>query len=276
MGIVFKADTHSYTSTDEDIIDWISVTSLVSNFKEPFDAKAVAEKVSKNKKSKWYGLNPQEIQDIWKAEAFRATELGTFYHNQRESDICSLASIEREGTPLPVYVPLEKDGLKYAPEQKITDGIYPEMLVYLKSAGVCGQSDLVEVVNGRVMITDYKTNKEIKTESYKNWEGVSKKMLFPVHHLDDCHINHYALQLSIYMYIILKHNPKLQPGNIFIHHVVFEQQSEDKNGYPVYKILPNGDPVVTEVIPIELPYLRDEVISIMQWLKDNRDKIKKK
>jgi len=100
--------------------------------------------------------------------------------------------------------------------------------------------------------------------------------LFPVHHLDDCHINHYALQLSIYMYIILKHNPKLKPGNIFIHHVVFEQQSEDKNGYPVYKILPNGDPVVTEVIPIELPYLRDEVISIMQWLKDNRDKIKKK
>src|SRR6056297_1545081 len=170
MGIVFKADTHSYTSTDEDIIDWISVTSLVSNFKEPFDAKAVAEKVSKNKKSKWYGLKPKEIQDIWKAEALRATELGTFYHNQRETDICALASVEREGQPLPVYNPIEENGLKYAPEQKITDGVYPEMLVYLKSAGICGQSDLVEVVNGKVMIIDYKTNKEIKTESYKNWE----------------------------------------------------------------------------------------------------------
>ena len=29
-------------------------------------------------------------------------------------------------------------------------------MVYLKSAGICGQSDLVEVINGVVHITDYK------------------------------------------------------------------------------------------------------------------------
>ncbi len=276
MSIVFNAEDHSYVSLEEDNIDWVSVTTLVSQFKEPFNAKAISEKVSKNKKSKWYGMKPKEIQDAWNGESERALELGTFYHNQREYDLCSLASIEKEGVPLPVYSPIEKEGIKYAPDPKLTEGIYPEHMVYLKSAGICGQSDLVEVVNGKVNIIDYKTNKEIKTESYVNWEGISKKMLLPVNNLDDCSFNHYALQLSIYMYIILKHNPKLKPGEIYIHHVIFEQEGEDKFGYPIYKKLPNGDPVVKEVIQMEVPYLKEEVMSIIFWLKDNRSKLNKK
>ena len=273
MSIVFKAEDHSYVSLEEDNINWISVTTLISQFKEPFNSKSIAEKVSKNKKSKWYGMKPQEIEDAWKTESERALELGTFYHNQRESDLCSFASIEKEGIPLPVYSPIEKEGIKYAPEPKLTEGIYPEHMVYLKSAGICGQSDLVEVINGRVNIIDYKTNKEIKTESYVNWEGISKKMLHPVNNLDDCSFNHYALQLSIYMYIISKHNPKLKPGEIYIHHVVFEQEGEDEFGYPIYKKLSNGDPVVKEVIQMEVPYLKEEIMSIIFWLKDNRNKI---
>lgn len=276
MSIVFNAEDHSYVSLEEDNINWVSVTTLVSQFKEPFDAKAISEKVSKNKKSKWYGMKPKEIQDAWNGESERALELGTFYHNQREYDLCSLASIEKEGVPLPVYSPIEKEGIKYAPDPKLTEGVYPEHMVYLKSAGICGQSDLVEVVNGKVNIIDYKTNKEIKTESYVNWEGISKKMLHPVNNLDDCSFNHYALQLSIYMYIILKHNPKLKPGEIYIHHVIFEQEGEDEFGYPIYKKLPNGDPVVKEVIQMEVPYLKEEVMSIIFWLKDNRSKLNKK
>jgi len=277
MSIYFKAEDHSYTSVDNDNpISWISVTTLISQFKEYFDAEAVALKCSKQKSSKWFGLTPESIRAIWKSESDRASGLGTFYHNQRETDLCSLASIEREGIPLPVYTPVETDGIKYAPDQKITDGIYPEHMVYLKSAGICGQSDLVEIVNGHVDIIDYKTNKEIKTESYKNWEGVSKKMLFPIAHLDDCSFVHYALQLSIYMYIILKHNPKLQAGKMYLHHITFENDDIDKWGYPITKYDQDNNPIVKEVIPIEVPYLKDEVISIVNWLHDNKHKIKKK
>jgi hypothetical protein len=78
------------------------------------------------------------------------------------------------------------------------------------------------------------------------------------------------------MYIILRHNPKLKPGKMFIHHVLFETLGEDEYGYPIIKYLDNGDPVVKEVIPIEIPYLKDEVISIVNWLYDNRNTIKKK
>jgi len=269
MSIVFKANDHSYTSIDDSDIKWVSVTKLVSNFKEPFDAEGVAAKVSKNKKSKWYGKTAKEIQAAWKEESERALELGTFYHNQREADLCALASIEKEGFILPIYTPIEKDGIKYAPDQKISPGIYPEHMVYLKSAGICGQSDLVEVVGDKVNIIDYKSNKKIETESFVNWEGISKKMLFPVNHLDDCNYYHYALQLSIYMYIILKHNPKLKPGNIYIHHVTFEQESENEFGYPIYAKDPEGNPIVKEVTPIEVPYLKDEVISVIQHIKEH-------
>lgn len=277
MSIVFNAADHSYKSIEADEIKWISVTSLVSQFKKPFDAKNVAERVTKSKRSKWYGIPPQKILEIWDSEANRATTLGTYYHNQREADLCSFASIERDGITVPVITPVEEiDGLKQAPSQRLDPGVYPEHMVFLKSAGICGQSDLVEVVNGYVNITDYKTNKEIKTESFKNWEGISEKLLIPVNNLDDCHFNHYALQLSIYMYIILKHNPKLQPGKMYIHHVIFEEDSKDEFGYPITKYDHNGDPVVKEVIPMLIPYLKDEVISIINWLHENRDNIKKK
>lgn len=277
MSIVFNAADHSYKSLDNtEGINWISVTSLISNFKIPFDAEKVAASVTKKQKSKWYGIPPEKILELWKNEAERATTLGTFYHNQREADLCSLSSINREGINIPVFTPIEENSLKIAPSQKLDDGVYPEHMVYLKSIGICGQSDLVEVVNGRVHIIDYKTNKEIKTESFKNWEGISSKLLFPVDHLDDCNYNHYALQLSIYMYIILKHNPKLSAGDIYIHHVTFEVEGEDEFGYPITKYSSNGDPIVKEVIPMKMPYLKEEVISIINWLHDNRDKIKKK
>lgn len=278
MSIVFNEAAHSYTSTDpkENII-WTSVTSLVSNFKQPFDAKGVAKKVTKNKKSKWFGIPPEEIEAIWKGESERAMGLGTFYHNQREDDLCNLASVQREGLNLPVYTPIVKeDGDKIAPEQKLTNGIYPEHMVYLKSAGICGQSDLVEVVNGRVNVIDYKTNKEIKMNSYVNWEGLSQKLSKPLKHIEDCSFQHYALQLSIYMFIILKHNPRLKPGVIMIHHVKFERESEDKFGYPIIAKEANGDPKVTEVVEIPVPYLKKEVIAIINWLHNNKHKLKKK
>jgi hypothetical protein len=275
--IVFNANDHSYKSIDDSNIDWISVTTLVSHFKKPFDAKKTAEKVTKNKNSKWFGIDPVLIQQIWTNEGDRSTTLGTWYHNQREDDLCSLASIEREGITVPVFKPTElKDGVKIAPVQKLEPGVYPEHMVYLRSAGICGQSDLVEVVNGKVNIIDYKTNKEIKKESYVNWEGISDKMAPPIDNLDDCNFYHYALQLSIYMYIILKHNPKLKPGRIIIHHIVFEVEREDNWGYPVTKKDENGDPVLKEVIPIAVPYLVDEVMAIIHYLSDNRHKLKKK
>jgi hypothetical protein len=125
-----------------------------------------------------------------------------------------------------------------------------------------------------VHITDYKTNKEIKTEGYVNWQGERSKMLPPVSHLDDCNLNHYSLQLSLYLYMILKHNPKLTPGNLIIHHILFEEQGSDKWNNPIPALDSNNDPIVREVVPYHLLYMKDEVIAMLKWLENNRDKVK--
>lgn len=268
----FTAHNHKYTSQDD--INWLSVTSLISNFKQPFDADKIAGRVAKSKKSKWYGMTPTEIKEAWKAEALRATTLGTWYHNQRESDICGLDNMERYGTTVPVIKPIEIEGIKHSSSQKLSNGVYPEHMVYLKSAGICGQSDLVEVIDGKVHITDYKTNKEIKVEGFTNWEGISQKMSSPVSHLDDCHLNHYALQLSMYLFIILKHNPKLSPGVLTIHHIMFEEAGRNKFDNPISALDNDGNPIVTDIVQYDLPYLKQEAINVIHWLEDNRHKLK--
>lgn len=276
MAVKFLPEDHKYVSIDPaESIPWVSVTSIISKFKQPFEAEKIAEKSSKNKRSKWYGMTKQEILDAWKSESERAISVGNWYHNQREEDILGLETIERHGRVIPIMQPLsDTEGLKIAPDQKLKDGMYPEHFVYMKSLGLCGQSDLVEVVDGTVHITDYKTNKEIRSESFKDWEGVSQKMNPPVSHLDDCNLNHYNLQLSIYMYMILKHNPKLKAGTMMLQHIMFEDEGKNDNGYPILKVNDLGDPIIKDIVYYDLPYLKNEVLSIVNWYKDNKSKFK--
>lgn len=87
---------------------------------------------------------------------------------------------------------------------------------------------------------------------------------------------HYNLQLSIYMYMIIKHNPNLKPGKLTIHHIMFEEEEEkDKYGYPITKLDSNGDPIVKEIVQYDLPYLKDEVVSILSWYKENATMLQK-
>jgi len=270
MALIFEPNEHKYVSVDtENPINWQSVTSVISKFKKPFDADAIAIKSSKNKKSKWYGMTPDQIKDAWKAESDRAIRLGTWYHHQRESDLLECDFIERDGFKLSIVKPLEVSGVKHAPEQKLIDGIYPEHLVYLKSAGICGQADRIEVVNGMVNVYDYKTNKEIKKESYKNWEGMAEMMLDPINHLPDCNFWHYALQLSFYMYMVIKHNHKLKPGKLRLDHVIFEDDGLDSKGNKIHKLDIDGHPIIKDVVRHDLPYLKSEVISIINHIKFN-------
>ena len=101
-------------------------------------------------------------------------------------------------------------------------------------------------------------------------------MLHPIDHLDDCNYMHYALQLSIYMYIINKHNPNLKPGKIVLEHIVFKKEGEDKYGNPVYYKDEEGNPCVEKVVTYELPYLKREVISLIKHLGNNPELRNKK
>ena len=88
-------------------------------------------------------------------------------------------------------------------------------------------------------------------------------------HLDDCNLKHYNLQLSLYAYIIKKHNPKLKVGDLQIQHVTFEKEGENKFGYPITKYNDQEEPIIKDIKIYNLPYLKTEVQSIIKWLKDN-------
>lgn len=276
MSLKFYSEEHKYVSADDtEIIDWISVTRLIHFFKEPFDKIKQAELASKGKNPKYNKLTPQEIIDLWDKENKRAITLGSWYHDQREKDLLACNTITRQGKELGIVNPLMDGDVKLAPVQQLVEGIYPEHLVYLKSAGICGQSDRVEVVYDLVDVYDYKTNKEIKKEGFRDKSGKTKKLHPPLSHLDDCNFYEYALQLSTYMYMILKHNHHLKPGKIQLDHVEFEIDHLDKNGYPVVAIDAMGDPMVKNVVSYELPYLKKEVISMFKYVQENREKILK-
>ncbi len=266
--VKFISKDHKYTS--EDGTKWLSVTSLIKKFQEHFDADSIALKSSKNKKSKWYGMTPKEIKKCWEDISMTAIELGNWYHNEQERILCSTDTIERDGIPCKITIPIFIDDEKIAPDQILENNhIYPEHFCFLKSAGVCGQSDLVEVRDNKVYIIDYKSNKDLTLSGYKNWQGISKKLLKPLHHLDDCKLTIYTLQLSLYMYMILKHNPLFKVGTLKIHHIIFKEIDRDRLGNPVYGRDSNNDPIVERVDIIEVPYLKKEIMTILKTLDEN-------
>jgi len=270
MSVTFKHKDHLYESIDPaDKIKWTSVTKFISLFKEPFDPIAQSEKSSKNKRSKWYGIPPEKIRETWAKESSRADQAGTWYHNQREEDISSLDTLERDGVALPIIKPIMDGDIKFAPVQQLTEGIYPEHFVYLKSAQICGQADRVEVVKDFINITDYKTNKEIKTQGFKSWDGTTKKMIGPLSHLDDCNLNHYTLQVSTYMYIMLKHNPNLRPGKMELQHVTFKVKDTDEFGFPIAATDHAGKPIIDKITHYTVPYLRSEVREMIKYFQEN-------
>lgn len=258
MQLTFTDHDHKYQWSDGTIAT--SVTTLVGKYCPPFLWTAEQSSRSKKVGNKWAGMDPVEIQAAWDAERDRSTVLGSWYHNKREQELL--------GQPGVVY-PIIIDGVKHSPEQRLSDGIYPEHLVHMQSANIAGQSDYVKVADSKVYIRDYKTSKEIKKKGFVNWEGIVSRMLPPLSHLEECEYNHYSLQLSIYMYMILRHNNHLQPGDMYIEHILFEEEGKDKYGYPIYKR--EGDEyIVKEVIEIAVPYLKKEVQTIIERHKQGK------
>ena len=266
--IKFSSEGHKYESILPNGVKWTGVTTLVGSLKQPFDQIEKAAKCSVRKpgryQNKWYGLSPVEILDAWSNESKRSTDLGHWYHSKREQELYEPDMQLMWG----VQPPIIENGIKIARDQKLDIGIYPEHLCYLQSVGICGQADYVQVTpTHKLNIRDYKTNKEIKTKGFTNWEGITTKMLKPVHHLDECEFNSYALQLSLYAYIILRHNSLLTLGELTIEHVEFELAGEDKYGYPITRLDDNNEPMVKNVKMIQIPYMLKEVQSIIIWLK---------
>lgn len=271
MSIYFTEEGHKYYSNDSDNIDWTSVTTLLELFTEEFDERKVATKCStgEGKTKKYIGLSVDDILDIWQKENKRATDLGSRYHYKKEKELIDNPLQERDGILYPVYPPIMHGNKKLSIPQQLNEGIYAEHMMYLKSAKICGQSDRVEIIKNFIDVYDHKTNKKLEFEGFKNRLGVSKKMLRILKHIDDCNFKHYSLQLSIYMYMLRKHNYNLIPRKLVLEHVLFETQSVDDYGFPIYYLDEDGNPIIKSKTDYTVDYMEREAISIINFVKEN-------
>lgn len=271
--ITFQEEGHKYEGED---INWISVSTVCSKYENKFDAEDISVKQSKKKTSKWYGLTPQEIRDKWKSINKQSTERGSWYHDTMYKNMISIDTLEIDGHTYKVHVPEfiasdRKEKYKIATIQKLEDNsIYPEFFMYLKSVGICGQSDKVIIKNKKIYVKDFKTNFKIDFESYKSWDGRHKMMLTPLAHLMDCNYVHYCLQLSMYMYILLKNNPQLEFGGITLQHVLFEVEGVDEYDYPIYRLDEHGNYIIKDIIDYDIKYLKTECKILLDFIKTNK------
>lgn len=231
--IKFIEDNHQYVGLKDGSTDWISVTSLIKKYEPKKDWNKIALRYAKK-----HGLDVNAVKKQWRDDNKRAVDRGTEFHKMREDGFLACDSIEVSGKVLSICRPItDGDGHKISPPQKLEEKIYPELLLFLNSARICGQADYVEIVDGLVNIKDWKTSKEIKMSGYVNWEGIEEKMLAPLTNIPNSNYWHYALQLNTYAYIIRKNNPLLKLGVLELHHIQFDEAGEPSNIQPY--ILPD-------------------------------------
>ena len=136
-------------------------------------------------------------------------------------------------------------------------GLFPEQRMEIpldEEFQLVGIADLISIKDGIVTIIDWKTDEDgIKFKSYYDVaKKHGKKLKYPLSKLDDINGVHYQLQLSIYMYMILKIRPDLKPGKL--------------------KIVWLKDKKVRKVYEVE--YLEKEVEQLLKWyLKSTKLKI---
>lgn len=254
--IQFYADTHQYYWGQKELT---SVSKWTKHFEKPKDWDAIAKKYAKKN-----GETQEYWQAKWKAKGEASTKVGTLFHEIRENELLGLDKFQYLDTVCNILSCQTVDNIKYSiPIQNLPyNTVFPELMIYDLENGLCGQSDKVIVTDTHVHVLDFKTDKEILFKAFSSQWVKPEKLAYPLEHLDNCNGNIYALKMSAYMYMLWKQNKHLKPGKLILEHITLER---DEEGIPVLK---EGLPVILAEKEIELPYLKKEVIAMMEYYKN--------
>ena len=248
--IAFNEEKHHYWNVNDENKKFISVTTLIEKFGQPFDRdfwsayKALEKLIPPDswkveKKSllntkrfdksildvyditeNEFNKTQQDILDAWDEENRKSCERGTKIHAQLENEFYAGGK----------NVELKKFGLggKFECRRNYTEldlpyGVYPEYLISRTSddgiLNVAGQIDCLVKNGNEIVIIDHKTNKKLDLKGgFNTITKQSVKMLYPLNNLDDCNFNHYQLQLSTYAWMLQKINPKFVIKDLILNH----------------------------------------------------------
>lgn len=233
----FYEENHTYTYKDKPIS--IGATGLIGQYTQDFDADTIAERVAIKE-----GKSTQEVLDDWKYKNWVACEkghLGHLYAQNTWQGINTLEDIKHAcmDVKMPLKSILRQADNFYNDYKDRLEHLYDEYVIGSDEYNIASAIDhlFINKLTGGLVLVDYKTNSDI----HKN-ERYAKKMKVPLSHLKDDTLTHYAIQLSIYKYIVEKYT-NLKSEEMFI--VWF---SENIDNYQI----------------IEVPYLKKEVEEILE------------
>jgi hypothetical protein len=247
--VAYNDELHSYWNVNDNA-SYISVTTLIHRFTQPFDKefwsayKALEKLIPKDswtieKRSllntkkfdksildvydiseNTFNEVQQNILDEWDEENRKSCERGTKIHSEIENSFYNH----------PDDITLQKFGIggkfkckKDYNELDLEYGVYPEYLIYRDSDDgilrIAGQIDLVIKSGNEIILCDHKTNKKIDLKGGFNTSTKSTaKMKYPLNNLDDCNFSHYQLQLSTYAWMLQKLNPNFVIKDLILNH----------------------------------------------------------
>jgi hypothetical protein len=190
--VSFDSEKHIYTRLNDGKI-LKGVTGLISQYKNPFDKDAVAEKYCAK-----HGLIKEDVLEEWDMKGKVSRNQGTVIHKIFE-DFITTGKIVK-----PCIYNNEIQAERFIKDFFLKGRLIPvetEMIVYNES--VASQIDFIaRTVEGDHFIFDPKTNKAIEKNSY------GKMMLAPFSHIPDASFYHYSIQVSIYKKICKEYNVK--------------------------------------------------------------------
>lgn len=248
--VCFNDAAHCYFDADNQDNRYISVTTLIERYGQPFDKefwssykalellipkdnwKIEKKSILNNKKIKkellemyniselQFNKTKQSILDEWDKNNREACERGTKIH----------ADIENSFYKKNKDINLQKFGIggKFECKKDYTEldmeyGVYPEYLIYRVSDDgilrLAGQIDLIVKQGNDIYIIDHKTNKEIKTKgAYNAATKGTVNMRYPLNNLPDVNFYHYTMQLSTYAWMLQKINPNFVIKDLILNH----------------------------------------------------------
>ena len=187
--ITFNEDEHLYTVHGREMT---SVTTVISSYFEAFDADYWAAK-----KAPRLGMTPEQVKAMWERKSLDARRRGTEMHATIEGYYKGEPMENVPGDILPLF---KEFTALYALQPYRT-----EWAIYDEESGIAGTLDFLEFKDGVFTIYDWKRSEKIIKDGVPCRENHFGKMGFkPIAHVEDTTYWHYALQVSMYRYILEK------------------------------------------------------------------------
>ena len=223
--IVLDKAVHEYSLQTQPDLVFTSVTTFIDEFFESFDSEKIAAKLVKTH-PRYADRTIESLIAEWDA----AGQHGTDVHEEIENWIKN--GVEPGKAKAASGVSWLKNYQKKSDIQVLS-----EVIIYSTELKMAGTVDVLALdkTTGNYEIIDWKTSKRIDTSSYGNKTGTSSV----TQDVPDSNFYHYALQLSLYRYLLEEYYG-VRINNQLIAHL----QDDGAKGYVA-------------------PYMRDHIVAML-------------